>query len=1362
MWSGSGNWRIIFTGILFLLPAFGFSQTSNESHFQILTADDGLSQGKITDLLQDRKGFLWMTTLDGLNRYDGHEFKVYHPDPNNDQSLTTNLLSCLLEDSKEGLWIGGQQGGLEYFDPATETFYHFLDDPNAPINLVDVKVKQIVEDKKGDLWVGTEVNGLLYLKRSPHPEKPGFKLQGRWCKTQSGGLGPTKISGLYYSPDSTLWVIGDQKLWALESSKEGKELQLESKKGPIWSLCPLPNGMLLLGGEGEIGLLNPETRKIKTIFSEADENGYPIFIREVDRENRIWIDWRGHGSGIIEWEDVLKGKKGYQKLFAKQKRFYEDREGLIWGYGTYSGLIKIDPFHDRFGVLLGTFLKKLEIPTGSVSSDPAGRLIVNHKFMDRKTGQGTPFPSEIVFENKTKCILMGPEGNIWINLSDGELWKIAAGTEAASLVYTFPEKYNGSIFSYCDQKGKLWGIKAQQGELVSFDPEGLEMRSYKIPGPIRRNRLMGGFLNHAIETTEGKMWLATHDGIFQFDPQAETFRHINSQSQPKGSRFSSDFISALCQDVKYPEQILWLGTRGGGLNRLDLTTGQVSVFGVEEGLGNGTIYGLLSDEKGRLWMSTNQGISCFDPAREEFRNFDVNDGLQGNEFNKRAFFKASDGEMFFGGVKGLNAFYPSQITRNPVPPSIMITGVKLDNQQVRVGDNTAILTRQAAYTDQIELDYGQDMISFEFSSSSFRNPARNTYAYRLEGMHSEWTQAGNDRIATYTNIDPGEYTFRVKGANNDGVWNSKGATLKVIVHPPWWQTWWAYMFYTGIILGVVLIGFRIQRNRLRLQNRLYLEQQEADRLLETNQMRSRFFSNIVHEFRTPLALILGPTDQLLSASTDARKSQKYKLIRNNGLRLLNLINQLLDLSKLEANAMAATYRSRSLPKFFSGVVSGFGPLADRHQVSLDLEGAREEAEVLIDPEKLEKIMFNLISNGLKFNRPGGKLKVEWRLAQEGSDEVLRVEVTDDGKGISQTNLDKIFDRFYQVDDSTTRQGEGTGIGLALSRELAELMGGRLLVQSELGIGTSFILEVPIPKGAGEALDQESPMQTPDSLFTLKPIHPIVIDDKDEVGPKPETNESEIVLIVEDNAEMRLFIRESVGENYQVIEASNGQEGWEKALEWVPDLIISDVMMPLKDGYELCAELKKNEATCHIPIILLTAKAGLGNRLQGLEEGADAYLEKPFSPRELELRIQNLIQVRKVLQNQFRKGEESPSQLKGFRSQDQKFLSSCRKAILTELDNSEFNVGHLCEASAMSRTHLHRKLKALTGLATTAYIRFVRLEQAYRMLSEGQGNIQEICFAVGFSSPSYFSKCFKNQFGKLPKEVWEESSSSQLE
>ena len=847
------------------------------------------------------------------------------------------------------------------------------------------------------------------------------------------------------------------------------------------------------------------------------------------------------------------------------------------------------------------------------------------------------------------------------------------------------------------KSGVLW-IGTRGAGLNKFDREKEQFKHYKHipddPTSISHNWILAIY-----EDKSGIFWVGTFGGgLSKFDREKEQFKHYKHIPDDPTS-ISNNAVLEIYEDKS---GIFWIGTNAG-LNKFDREKEQFKHFTTKDGLPSDYISGILEDDYGNLWLSTPRGISKFNPQANKFKNYDQKDGLINMDFSFGGYLKSRSGELFFGGLNGLDVFHPDNIKKdNPHIPPIVITDFQLLHKSVPIGfdksKNRTILEKSITETKEIELNYEDNVITFEFAALDFRCPEENQYAYMMEGFEKDWIYTdASRRYATYTNLDPGEYTFRVKGSNNAGIWNEEGASLKIKILP---------------------------------------------------EMRSRFFADISHEFRTPLTLILGPLKQIIEKTKESETLEEASVAEKSAERLNVLVNQLLDLSRVVTRNMKLKACSENIIPLLKGLTLSFASLAERKNITLKFISKRKILKVYVDRDKVEKIVTNILSNAFKFTEEGGSVDVNVR-SMNGKAEI---KVSDTGIGIPKNRLDKIFDRFYQVGDTHKRRGEGAGIGLALTKELVELHKGEIKVESKEGKGTTFIVSLPLGRDhlLPEEISEGKVEKEKEPITFVTEIEEDKKEEEIDIDLITET-EKPLLLIVEDNSDVRTYIRGHLEESYRISEAVDGKDGMNKALKHIPDLIVSDVMMPEMDGFELCEELKKDERTSHIPIILLTAKADIEDKIEGLETGADDYIMKPFDAKELQVRIKNLIEQRKKLRERFNIEATIPIKKGKYSQIDEQFLKKVMDVIEKHISEPEFHLDEFGKEIRMSRTQLHRKIRALTNHSPHNFILFIRLRHAAELLSKGAGNITEIAYDFGFSSPSHFAKTFKEQFGKTPSD-----------
>ncbi|MBC7774974.1 MAG: helix-turn-helix domain-containing protein, partial [Phycisphaerae bacterium] len=924
------------------------------------------------------------------------------------------------------------------------------------------------------------------------------------------------------------------------------------------------------------------------------------------------------------------------------------------------------------------------------------------------------------------------------------------------------------------QKGEIW-MTGYGGKLARFDPLLQIFNYFDFSNP--KEPLAERASSTALyEDANRVLWIGTQEGFVRATPQPgsePSFQFAWFKNNPNDpNSLNYNHISCFLDDPAEPNRYLWICTKGGGLNRFDKQNGEFLHLTTKNGLPNNVVYGLLSDDEGNpstvgtnLWGSTNRGIFCLTPpaqggrgAEAVFRNFTKNDGLQDDEFNTGAYAKLPDGRLAFGGINGVNIFNPKDILSGDFLPNVFITNILVNNQPVTPGDATGVLNMTIETSASITLTHEQDILTLEFASLDFTSPSQNKYRYQLIGADRDWVFSDTRRSATYLHLPSGTYTFRVQGSNSRGIWSDHIAALKIKVMPPWWRSIWAYLFYAVLLAVAVRAYFRFTVNRAKLRAQLAYETREAERVKELDVVKTQLYTNITHEFRTPLTIILGMAQQVLDNPKEHFRNGMDMILRN-GQNLLKLVNELLDLSKLESGKMSLQMVQGDVVQFLRYISESFHSLSESRKSHLHFLSELDSLVIDYDPEKLRQIVSNLLSNALKFTPAGGNVYFSVGIRESDNNaSSLLIKVKDTGIGIPESQLPHIFDRFYQVDDSSTRPGEGSGIGLALTKELVKLMEGEITVKSPptgAKKGSEFAVVLPIMRSSERGIQDLKP------ILQIPNIESLVLPSKDSAHATASIPPSKqpLILLVEDNADVVAYTASCL-QGYRLAVGKDGQEGLDIATEIIPDLIISDVMMPVMDGFELCRKLKTDERTSHIPVIILTAKADMDSKLEGLERGADAYLEKPFNKEELLVRTRKLLELRSQLQQHYLKsaglteGAVIIKDIPNLEKSEDAFVQKVKASVESHLADFEFNVEQLCKEVHMSQSQLQRKLDALTGFSPNQFIRNIRLNKAKELLRNPELSITAVAFDCGFNDPGYFSRVFKQELGVTPLE-WRE-------
>lgn len=1387
---------IILISLLFFQPLYPQGQ---KIKFEHLSIEDGLSNSTVLCIFQDSRGFIWIGTTDGLNRYDGKNFKIFRHEPKNPHSLSHNEVFVIFEDKDHTLWIGTSRGGLNKFNKTAETFTRFQFDPNDPQTISSYEISSICQDQAGMLWIGTRQSTICGLNRL----NPSTGKVLRWPSTRidRDGINEEHIYSLQVTPGNFLWIgIQDGGLLRLDlNTIDLQNYQNTLKKHYLHN----PNNLMSLS-----------SNDVRAVY--------------LDAWNELWIGTSSGGLNRfnLKTEQFTVHKNDPRDPNSLSHNFVKaicrDRAGLLW-VGTWGGGL------DRFDPETGKFLHFKHNPdhcfslsnniVTSIIEDRSGVIWIgtwggginkwvpaSHKFQHVTSN---PNNSNSLSHSVITAIVEDETGKLWVGTYRG-LNRLDRKANKFSLINLGNHQGQSVkdeiiIALYQDRFGNIW-VGTVNG-LYQYNPTSGKSIHYQHVH-VDSSGLPANEIICLNEDRFGDLWVGTREGLARFDRQREHFVHYEEVNQDSTS-LNNNFVKTIYEDRK---GILWITSFG--LNRFDRANNRFipyfikgtgvnrklknGIFSIYEDIYNnfwmGTAAGLFKFDRVRgsfqetgfnyhingilgdsassknsdeqLWISTkNNGLFRFNPQTKNFKQYSVRDGLQGMKFYQNSFHRSRrTGEMFFGGINGLNAFFPDNIKSNPTIPPIVITDFKIMNKSLPARpDGSTPLTQSLFSSPQIVLSHQDYIFSFEFAALDYTMPERNQFAYMLEGFDQEWVYSGNRNFVTYTNIAAGDYVFRVKGSNNDGVWNETGAAVKMVILPPWWETGWAWTLYLIIFSAAMYSAYRLQLRRIRIRNELDMHRFEAGKLQEINRMKSRFFANISHEFRTPLTLILGPLELFLQDKVKGNPKDQFRMMHRYGTRLLQLINQLLDLSKLEAGRMALRAEPVNIVQLTKGLVNSFESLAEKKKIKLLFDSTKAALQVFLDRDKFEKIIINLLSNAFKFTEAGGQIKTALTVIVEEESpvaartaavatEFVQISVSDTGIGIPQERLNEIFGRFYQINEAQGGEQTGTGIGLALTKELVELHHGKITVESEPGKGSTFTIWLRLGQAHLKLDEIIAPATLPEAV-----ISPAIIP-QDEMQPvqtgelsKNHRKTVPIILIVEDNLDVRKYIRDYIEDDYQIIEAENGMQGLERAVSTIPDLILSDVMMPVMDGFEFCEKIKTDERTSHIPVILLTARAGMDSKLAGLETGADDYLTKPLNLQELCVRIKNLIEQRRKLRERFaRETKLSPKDI-AVTSVDEKFLQRAIAIIEKNIDDPDFTTQVLARQIGMSRSQLHRKLNALTDKGPQVFIRIIRLKRAAQLLAQKTGNVTEIAYEVGFASVAHFSKRFREFFGKLPSE-----------
>lgn len=1363
------------------------SDYASGRRFRHLTIESGLTNSNVYCFTQDQEGFIWIGTDDGLFRYDGFRFDVFRSIPGDTTSLNSNVIFNLYTDTKGNIWVGTYMGILRYdisqnrfydlnisekFSPGlatTNTCIYQIEDneilagvsqlnlvsintTNYSVSAVDSKkrfgfeidndVQQILKDSDNNLWIQVLNKGLykynsktgtydfINLELINDMPESNVALQifessdeNIWIPTRGGGLfvfnKDFKLLHNYRYNANNPYSLGSNEVYNV----------WESQKGEIY---------ISTNGNG-LNYFDPRTDKFYYIKHNADNkfsllNNNTRYLFE-DKQKNLWISsWQAGIDILINniyqfFHNPLEpdNKNIYQSNTALS--FYLEDENTLWVGTDGGGLKKIDRKTNQMRTYLPQTNNEIKI---------SDRVIMTiYSDFNQNLWFGTYLGGITRYNPKT--------GKVTTYKNDPEN------------EYSLGSNFVSDILE--DSKGNLW-IATNGGGLNLFDRSTGRFQRFLGNPDNRESDLGNSYLNVLCEDHNGDLWIGSFWGLYRLNIRNFNFTGYHHDKTDSTS-LSHNSIFTIYQDKK---NRLWIGTKMG-VNEYDYTTDAFFRISGHDGISNEMINSILGDENDNLWIASNSGIIKFSPDSNYSIRFSEADGLQGNEFYRNSCHRGFNGELFFGGYNGFTSFFPDSIKHSEFIPNIIITKLEIFDQEITIGtmpDGRKILDKNISETDEITLKYSDKSLTFSFAAIDFIEGAKITYAYKLEGFNNDWTYADiNHPFATYTNLNPGTYVLKVKAAKRNMLDEIQpGKSLIIYVRPPFYRTIVAYFLYLIFTLIVILYFWQLSLQRVKEKNQLKFEKLQREKEHELSQAKLRFFTNISHEFRTPLTLIIGPLEQLIQKGKNLQPYRKQlDIMLKNSRRMLRLINQLLDFRKFEGGKMKLRVEYSDIVQFIKDIVFSFEEYAIEKRIDYQFVSEFNNKKIWFDPDKIDKIMFNLLSNSFKFTPLNGLIKIQLktRILDTDNDktEYIEISVTDTGKGIPENELDLVFDRFYQSDNQSIIQ-KGSGLGLSLTKSFVEIHKGKINVRSRVNQGTTF--EILLPCGDRHFTDDEK--REPDTPGINKYIHlspeAFRTETSTAENEKMRINTSAYtILVVEDNFDLKNYLETEISKLYNFLGASNGQEAYEMAIELMPDVIISDIMMPEMDGLELCEKLKSNIITSHIPIILLTAKTSVENQIEGMEAGADAYIPKPFRIDQVLANIDSILKNRQRLRQKLISGNaliRKPIRNTG----DDKFIQKASDTVNKYLSEINFGVEEMSRELGLSRGHLHRKLKAITEFGPSEFIRNIRLQKAAELLLEKEYTISEICYKVGFNSPAYFSSCFKNYYKMTPTEYLEKN------
>lgn len=1360
-----------------LVPLHSFARQPQLS-FKHITQEEGLSNSTIETIFQDSRGFIWFGTRDGLNRYDGYEMVVYRNDRNDPNSISDSYIRYICEDSKHKLWVA-TNNGLNLFDPVKNTFRRFTHHAPEAGSLGSNMVNCVMEQPDGTIWVATSGGLNLYNRASDTFRH--ILYSGR-----PGAISDNRVNYLY----------GD-------------------KKDNIW-----------IGTDNGLNRYNPANKTFETFYpsgsrdSNRGENAVKVI--QEDASGNLWLGTQD--KGLYLFDPSRKTFKGYRHSETNSQSLSNDQikiilsapSGNLWVGSINGGLDLFNPGNGSFYHYQNEPDNPNSLSQRTVSAlfeDNQGNLWVGtHRGGVNLYTPGTDKFKLYRQENNTsslsyndvKAFYEDKEGNIWIGTDGGGLNRFNRRTNTFSH-YRYNPYMPASIGSDAvlhiteDSKGNLW-VGTWGGGLNLMDRRTGTFRRY-VNDPANKQSISSNYIQKTFEDSNGNLWIATYyGGLNLFDRATGKFSRITTAPGGK-NMLSGNNIVSIDEDVHHN---IWIGTDDGGLNCYHIKTheftcyfkseekipdlrvifndskgrlwiGQAGLYLFDEkndtfkiftdkaGLSREFIKGITEDNKGNFWISTSNGLLKFNPETGQHKRYNIGDNLQGGEFEANAYLKTRDNNMYFGGINGFNSFYPDSIKVNTFIPKVYITGFQISNKKIVPGPKNALLPDDIIATRKIILSYKQADFSFSFAALNYTAAQNNQYAYKLEGLDQDWNLVGTERKASYTNLDPGTYTFRVKASNNDGKWNEDGTAITIIITPPFWKTWWFLLLLGCLVMYIVYFALK-QRRKFELNK---LEEKKKE---EMHQVQLQLFTNISHELRTPLSLILGPVEKLKQSHSQPELSHYYRSIHRNALRMIGLINELMDFRKVEAGVLKLKVSPDNLSRFVQNVAEEFDDLALQKQIEFSFSTTDADLTPWFDKQILEKIILNLLNNSFKYTEEGGKITIDIFTSFSGfqpsfcnelilknefrAKDYFYIRVKDNGIGISKESIKHLFERYYRI----TQSHLGSGVGLAFVKSLTTLHKGDVYVYSERNQGTEIIIALPLT-AANYSTGEKPEGNVQEGVVALESVQQkiepqLLLDNPSEYLPVPSL-QSEHILLVEDNHELRKFLKDSLNPYYKVSESVDGASGLELAKEIFPSLIISDVMMPRMNGIEFCKLIKEDVETSHIPFIMLTAKDAIESRIEGVGSGADFYFSKPVSIDLLLLTVRNIFVQKQKLKERYQQDYHIEAKELVHSAQDKEFMDKLLGIIESRMIDADFDVDALCAEIGMSRTKLYEKIKHITGQNIVEFIRTTRLRRAVYIMTHEDLPLSDVMYRVGIQTQSYFTKAFKKEFGKTPSQFLQE-------
>lgn len=1328
----------IFAIIVFLQNAY--SEEPLNFQFNKITHLENLPNNEILSLYQDSDGFIWLATTGGLYQFDGYDLTEYRSNVYNFNLLTHNRITCLKEDRKKNLYIGTNEG-LNILNKKTG---HITKSRNPHFD--KNYIANIVLTAEEEIWVGTNDGLYTYqLENDSCTKILNETIKGMFVDSKRNIWVGTWSQGLYrYSIKERKW-IKYPKLNEFNSA----HVIFEDSENRIW-IGSFGKGITLLHDPYDMKKLSWTTFSTDTPTNQISDN-YIYAIIENRETKTLWFGTRkgisitpvsSEESGI-KWTNIYPSDTPGSLPFNEVDALINDKQGNIW-IGTLGGGIccvktkylgfqtnkmqKVRNIFQSNSIRSLLIDKRQQIWTGIGTS---GLAIQDTKTGEIKTFQNLDKSSNANFFTRVHSMIQSSlNENILLGAQDGLYLYNPSLANQPPLKIKNSAIHQRPVYQIVKSQSKGYWIAGRN--FICHQDANCQSETMVLE---ERNDY-----NTVIQSNHHTIWVGTaSDGIIQIQISPKTLKVIQTKKYNiQNGLLAASNIKYLYQDKEHK---IWAGTDGGGLCTYDekedrfISINQVTDFPTD------LITSITEDKEGTLWLGSNIGLIRFYPSNNlknsSFRLYNKSNGLPDNTFLPGAVSQTPQGEIYFGTHQGYIHFFPWEISTPEINSNVFITDLKLESHSISTLDSieqTHICPLIPGFTEQINIPWKYSNFTIEFAPMVFTAPNKVRYAYQLEGYEKEWqyTTAAK-RFAHYANLPAGVYHFKLKSTNEYGNWNEATRVVKIIIHPPLWKTWWAYLLYVCIILSIIIYIYHSVKLRLKLRTEIHIQQIEREKNDEVNQAKLRFFTNITHELFTPITIIAAAIEEVRKLIPQ----QEYEVMITNNNRLIRLIQQILEFRKAETGNLKLQVSRNVLSHFIAKNIESFQPLMRQKNIDIVFNDEGNEREAYYDADKLDKILYNLLSNALKYNTEGALVEVSLSYS---SNNYAQISVRDNGNGLSEKTMKNLFKRFYDG-DFRKHKTAGTGIGLSLVKDLIALHKGEITVENHPGEGVCFTIEFPI--ASADYTNEERNENI--SQSEILPTNNIVEEISD--------NELQYnILVVEDNPDLLLLLKNMLSQRFSVYTATNGKEAINLMTQEDIHLIVSDVMMPEMNGYELCRKIKQDIEFCHIPIILLTAKVAEEDAIDAYESGADAYQTKPFSVNRLQARIMNLLNTRAKNRALFKKQSIFEPQALGYTTHDETFLKSVLECINNNYTDTEFDQNKLTDLMGISKSTMHRKLKSLTGMTASNLIKNIRLKTAYEMLKrKGSPRISEIAYAVGFNDPKYFSLCFKKEFGTLPSE-----------